>query len=67
MFCDAGVSRSTTLHHLLKSELLEAMKDCLRDLENVKLISPADLDIIDEKRVLRHKIDELEIEERRWT
>ena len=52
-----------TLHHVLKSELLEAMKDCLRDLENVKLISPADLDIIDEKRVLRHKIDELEIEE----
>jgi hypothetical protein len=45
------------------SELLDAMKDCLHDLENVELISPYDLDIIDEKRILRHKIAELERED----
>jgi len=39
------------------------MKDCLHDLENVKLISPDDLDIIDEKRILRHTIAELERED----
>ncbi len=39
------------------------MKDCLRDLEKTKLISPDDLDIIDEKRILRQKIAELENED----
>jgi hypothetical protein len=39
------------------------MKDCLRSLENTKLISPNDLDIIDEKRILRQKIAELENED----
>ena len=39
------------------------MKDCLRDLEKTKLISPDDLDIIDEKRILRQKIAELETED----
>jgi hypothetical protein len=39
------------------------MKDCLRDLENVKLLSPDDLDILDEKRSLRQKIDKLENED----
>jgi hypothetical protein len=43
--------------------LLDAMKDCLRDLENTTLISPDDLDIIDEKRILRQKIAELERED----
>jgi hypothetical protein len=51
------------MHYVLKLELLEAMKDCLHDLENVKLLSPDDLDIIDEKRILRHKIAELEKED----
>jgi hypothetical protein len=32
------------------------MKGCLRDLENTKLIGPDDLDIIDEKRILREQI-----------
>jgi hypothetical protein len=45
---------------VLRADLLDAMKDCLRDLENVKLLSPDDLDILDEKRILRQKIDELE-------
>jgi hypothetical protein len=39
------------------------MKECLRDLENVKLLSPDDLDIIDQKRILRQKIAELERED----
>jgi hypothetical protein len=43
-------------------ELLDALKGCLHDLEELKLISPSDLDIIDERRILRHKIAELEKE-----
>jgi hypothetical protein len=46
-----------------ESGLLNAMKGCLRDLENKNLISPDDLDIVDEKRILRHKIAELERED----
>jgi hypothetical protein len=48
------------MHRYHESGLLTAMKDCLRDLENFELMSPDDLDIIDEKRILRHKIAELE-------
>jgi hypothetical protein len=48
---------------VLRADLLDAMKDCLRDLENVKLLSPDDLDILDEKRILRQKIDKLENED----
>jgi hypothetical protein len=40
--------------------LVEAMKGCLHDLEELKLLSPDDLDIIDERRILRQKIAELE-------
>jgi hypothetical protein len=50
------------MRHFLEPELLDAMKDCLRDLDNVKLLSPDDLDIIDQKRILRQKIAELEKE-----
>jgi hypothetical protein len=48
------------MRHFHQPALLGAMKDRLRDLENVKLISPDDLDIIDQKRILRQKIGELE-------
>jgi hypothetical protein len=51
------------MRQVLKPQLLEAMKDCLRDLESVKLISPDDLDIVDQKRILRHEIAELEKED----
>jgi hypothetical protein len=51
------------MRHVPKPELVDAMKDCLRDLENTKLISPDDLDIIDQKRILRQKIAELEKED----
>ena len=43
-----------------RAELLEAMKGCLHDLEELKLLNPDDLDIIDERRILRQKIAELE-------
>ena len=43
-----------------RAELLEAMKGCLHDLEELKLLNPDDLDIIDERRILRRKIAELE-------
>jgi hypothetical protein len=51
------------MRHFHEPGLLDAMKDCLRDLENVKLLSPDDLDIIDQKRILRQKIAELERED----
>ena len=51
------------MRHVLKPELLEALKGRLRDLENAKLISPDDLDIIDQKRVLREQIAALEKED----
>jgi hypothetical protein len=47
---------------VLRADLLDAMKDCLRNLESVNLLSPDDLDILDEKRILRQKIDKLENE-----
>ena len=50
------------MRHVSKHELLAAMKDCLHRIENTELISPDDLDIIDVKRILRHKIAELERE-----
>lgn len=51
------------MRHVPKPELVDAMKDCLRNLENTKLISPNDLDIVVEKRILRQKIAELENED----
>ena len=54
------VQTGVFMSHVLKSELLSAMKDCLRDLENVDLNSPGDFEVIDQKRVLRHQIDALE-------
>ena len=45
---------------MLKSELLDAMRGSLRDLENLRLFSPSDLDILTQKRELKKKIAELE-------
>jgi hypothetical protein len=44
---------------IVKAELLDAMKECLHDLENTELLSPDDLDIIAQKRFLRQQIDAL--------
>jgi hypothetical protein len=51
------------MRRCVEPELLEVMKDCLPNLENVRLISPDDLDIIDQKRILRQKIAEFEKED----
>ena len=48
---------------LKKSELLDALKECLRDLENVKLLSPDDLARVYQKQVLREQIVALEKED----
>jgi hypothetical protein len=47
----------------INAELLVEMKKCLVELECLKLLSPNDLDIIDERRILRLKISELEAED----
>jgi hypothetical protein len=43
-----------------RAELLKAPKASLRELESAKLISPADLGIIDQKRILRQQRAALE-------
>ena len=48
--------------HVPRADLLDALKGCLHDLEELRLISPGDLDIIDERRILRQKIAKLEEE-----
>lgn len=45
-------------------EMLDAMKASLRDLQNVKLLSPNDLDILSLRRELRAKIADLEKREK---
>jgi hypothetical protein len=66
-FCDLGISTvgRAKMRHFHEPGLLEALKDCLHDLESVNLISPDHLDIIDEKRILRQKIAALERERQR--
>lgn len=44
--------------------MLDAMKASLRDLQNVKLLSPNDLDILSLRRELRAKIADLEKREK---
>lgn len=51
------------MRHILKPELLNAMKESLRTLENVKMLSPDDIEILRFRRSLRQKIDELETQE----
>ena len=48
------------MRQIPRAELLDAMKECLRELENMTLLSPDDLDIIDQKRTLQQQITELE-------
>jgi hypothetical protein len=45
---------------ILTTEVLESMRACLRNLNNVKLFSPDDPDVIRLKEHLREKIAELE-------
>jgi hypothetical protein len=48
------------MRHVPKDELLRIMKECLRDLENVKMFHPDDLNILEQKQTLRQTIAELE-------
>jgi hypothetical protein len=50
------------MRQIPRAELLDAMKECLRMLENTTLLSPDDLDIINQKRTLRQQIAKLEKE-----
>jgi len=45
---------------ILTMELLEVMRACLRDLNNVKLFRPDDPDVIRVKEHLREKIAQME-------
>ncbi|HXU14134.1 MAG TPA: hypothetical protein VN708_03315 [Terriglobales bacterium] len=51
---------SAQARHVPQADLLQAMKDCLRDLENLKLLSPDDLEIFNLRRSLKERIAELE-------
>jgi len=48
------------MRHVSKPELLEAMRESLRNLENTQLISPDDLDILKSRHDLEAKIAILE-------
>jgi hypothetical protein len=54
------MSLSAKTRHVPQADLLQAMKDSLRDLENLKLLSPADLEIVDLRRSLKERIAALE-------
>jgi hypothetical protein len=48
------------LRHIPRSELLDAMKESLRKLSSLELLSPDDLAILPLKRNLKAQIAELE-------
>jgi len=45
-----------------KADLLDALKQSLRDLENLKLLSPNDLAVLDLRRSLKDQVAALEKE-----
>lgn len=53
----------TILNEAVKAALIDAMKERVRDLEKLILISPDDMEIVYQKRILREKIAELERED----
>ena len=48
--------------HGQKHELIDAMNDTLQALDDIKLVSPEDLEIVFLKRKLRNKVAQLECE-----
>jgi len=52
--------RKCQMRHASKSELLEAMRESLRNLESTELLSPNDLDILKSRHDLEAKIAKLE-------
>ena len=51
------------MRQLLKTQLLDALRDTLRDLENLKLVSPNEPDVLLLREQLRSKIIEIENEQ----
>ena len=51
------------MRQLLKTQLLDALRDSLRDLENLRLVSADDPNVLLLKEHLRNKIIELEHEQ----
>jgi hypothetical protein len=41
------------MRHILTADLLEGMRECLRNLENLKLLSPDDLHFLELRRDLK--------------
>jgi hypothetical protein len=52
------------MRHVPKPDLLHALKQSLRDLENLKLLSPKDLDIPALRRDLKEKIAAIEAQQK---
>jgi hypothetical protein len=52
------------MRHVPQPGLLDGLKQALRELENLKLLSPRDLDILDLRRTLREKILRIENQQR---
>jgi len=48
------------MRHVPETELLDAMKERLRDLEKIRLLSPTDLEILSLRRNLQRRIALLE-------
>ena len=53
---------SAKMRHLLKSEVLDALKESLRDLESLKIVSAVDPEVVLLKQHLRTTIAKLENE-----
>ena len=53
-------SRYATMRHVPEAELLDAMKEQLRDLEKIRLLSPIDLEMLSLRRNLQKRIALLE-------
>ncbi len=51
------------MRHIPRAELLEALRQSLRDLEKIKLLSPDDLHIIEVRRNLKAKIAAMEAQQ----
>jgi hypothetical protein len=51
------------VRQLLKTQLLDALRDTLRDLENLKLVSANEPDVLLLREQLRKKIIEIENEQ----
>ena len=51
------------MRQLLKTQFLDALRDTLRDLENLKLVSPNEPDVFLLREQLRKKIIEIENEQ----